>query len=219
LSLPEIVDSIRRERPGSLAEVEGPSIGPDGEPHYRLKWLMPNGRVEWLDRPARRSPPGPNAGPQRRPLPPSASDQRRNLRPPPEAYVPPQPRPNLGQPGGPPTRFRQPPPGVGADPRFRGGRPPPQRQEFSPGPPPEFAGPPPGFDRPPPRNRGIVDRPPPPRNGGNFDRPPPPRSRGDFGQAPPRARGNFSGGPESSRRPPPPPRAPDGDPRGPRRYR
>jgi hypothetical protein len=52
-SLGEILNGIRRERPGSLADVQGPNMGPAGEPHYRLKWLTPDGRVLWLDTDAR----------------------------------------------------------------------------------------------------------------------------------------------------------------------
>src|SRR5215469_11292243 len=40
-SLDEILSGIRRQRPGSLADVQGPNAGPAGEPHYRLKWLTP----------------------------------------------------------------------------------------------------------------------------------------------------------------------------------
>jgi len=74
-SLNDILNDVRRQRPGSLADVQGPDIGPAGEPHYRLKWVSPNGRVEWLDTDARtgrvlgagpdRGPRvGPNAGPR-----------------------------------------------------------------------------------------------------------------------------------------------------------
>ncbi|HXJ01290.1 MAG TPA: hypothetical protein VNH44_08695 [Micropepsaceae bacterium] len=52
-SLDEILNGIRRERPGSLADVQGPDAGPQGEPHYRLKWLTPDGRVLFLDTDAR----------------------------------------------------------------------------------------------------------------------------------------------------------------------
>ena len=52
-SLNEILNGIRRERPGSLADVQGPNVGALGEPHYRLKWLTPDGRVLWLDTDAR----------------------------------------------------------------------------------------------------------------------------------------------------------------------
>src|SRR3954469_10563410 len=52
-SLDQILNGIRRERPGSLADVQGPKAGPSGEPHYRLKWVTPDGRVQWLDTDAR----------------------------------------------------------------------------------------------------------------------------------------------------------------------
>src|SRR5215510_6584783 len=52
-SLDQILNGIRRERPGSLADVQGPNPGPSGEPHYRLKWVTPDGRVQWLDTDAR----------------------------------------------------------------------------------------------------------------------------------------------------------------------
>ena len=52
-SLDEIVNGIRRQRPGSLADVQGPSPSPEGEPRYRLKWVTPDGRVLWLDTDAR----------------------------------------------------------------------------------------------------------------------------------------------------------------------
>jgi hypothetical protein len=75
-SLGEILNGIRRERPGNLADVQGPNMGPAGEPHYRLKWLTPDGRVLWLDTDARtgrvmgvegddRGPPGPPPPPPR----------------------------------------------------------------------------------------------------------------------------------------------------------
>ena len=51
--LGDILDNVRRERPGNLADVQGPNIGPQGEPHYRLKWVSPDGRVQWLDTDAR----------------------------------------------------------------------------------------------------------------------------------------------------------------------
>jgi hypothetical protein len=51
--LGDILDSVRRQRPGNLADVQGPHMTPSGDPHYRLKWVSPNGRVEWLDTDAR----------------------------------------------------------------------------------------------------------------------------------------------------------------------
>jgi hypothetical protein len=53
LSLGEILDSVRRQHPGNLADVQGPNTGPLGEPRYRLKWVSPDGRVQWLDIDAR----------------------------------------------------------------------------------------------------------------------------------------------------------------------
>ena len=47
-SLDEILNGIRRQRPGNLADVEGPNPSPGGEPQYRLKWVTPDGRVLWL---------------------------------------------------------------------------------------------------------------------------------------------------------------------------
>ena len=157
-SLNEILNGIRRERPGSLADVEGPNTGPYGEPHYRLKWLTPDGRVLWLDTDARTGRvlgvqgddrgPGPGAMPGRQP-PQGALDNRRNYGPPQGAYGPP-PRPQFGQPGGPPGRFRPPPPGYRGGPEgaYRG---PPPRDEYRQGPPPP---PPQNLNRQPPRGRG-----------------------------------------------------------------
>ncbi len=109
-SLGEILNGIRRERPGSLSDVQGPVAGPQGEPHYRLKWLTPDGRVLWLDTDARtgrvlgvegddRGPPGPSRG--------GFFTQRRGNFPPDESSGPP---PGYG-PGPPPGYDRGPPPG------------------------------------------------------------------------------------------------------------
>jgi hypothetical protein len=130
-SLNEILNGIRRERPGNLADVQGPNAGPRGEPHYRLKWLTPDGRVLWLDTDARtgrvlgvegddRGPPGPPRG---------RFGQRQG------DFVP-------GGPGGPPPGYdRRPPPAYGRSP------PPGYNQ----GPPPGYGrSPPPGYDRGPP---------------------------------------------------------------------
>src|SRR5260370_1624211 len=92
-SLDEIMRGIRRERPGSLADVQGPNVGPAGDPRYRLKWVTPDGRVLWLDTDARtgrvlgvegddRGPPMP---------PPRGAFGQRNFRPwcpPPPGYDP-----------------------------------------------------------------------------------------------------------------------------------
>jgi len=127
-SLDEILNGIRRERPGSLADVQGPNAGPAGDPRYRLKWVTPDGRVLWLDTDARtgrvlgvegddRGPPVPRGGF-------GGFDQRRGNfgRGGPE---------DLGPPEGPPRDFGR-------------GR----QRSFDPGPPPGFdQGPPRGFGR------------------------------------------------------------------------
>ena len=132
-SLDEIMNGIRRERPGSLADVQGPNIGPAGDPRYRLKWVTPDGRVLWLDTDARTGRvlgvEGDDRGPPL-PPPPGAFGQRRSFGP--NGPVPP-----------PPGYGRGPPPG------------------YDRGPPPGYqGGPPPGYYRGPPDggpNRGPRD--------------------------------------------------------------
>jgi hypothetical protein len=117
-SLNEILNGIRRERPGSLADVQGPNPGAFGEPHYRLKWLTPDGRVLWLDTDART---GRVLGVE--------GDDRRVQRPPPGAsfgqrrqdYYP------DGPPVGPPNGYQRGIPGGierGLPPGYNGGPPP-----------------------------------------------------------------------------------------------
>ena len=118
---------IRRERPGNLADVQGPNIGPAGDPRYRLKWITPDGRVLWLDTDARTGRvlgvEGDDRGP---PVPlPRGVLGRRNLGP--------------GDPGPPPPGYDGPPPG------------------YAGGPPPGYRGPPPGYQRGPPPDRGPPD--------------------------------------------------------------
>lgn len=121
-SLGEILDNVRRQRPGNLADVQGPNIGPAGEPRYRLKWVSPNGRVEWLDTDARTgrvlgaqgAGPGPRAfpnpgGPRR-----GAYGPRGQNFAPPVAGAPRGPEPGFGR-G--PGFGRDPGPGLGRDPR------------------------------------------------------------------------------------------------------
>jgi hypothetical protein len=213
-SLDEILNGIRRERPGSLADVEGPNFGPSGEPHYRLKWLTPDGRVLWLDTDARTGRvlgvqgddrgPGPGAAPAPR----GAQGQTR-------------PRPNFNGPaddydfGAPGIR----PPRGGARTR----RPVPE-QNFAPGQQPDMYGPPPGVRRgpPPPPNyrRGPAppgfDRGPVQRQ--RFDGGPPPQQRFNGAPNPPRngfRNGNGFGGGTANRSGPRPPRGE----RGPRNFR
>jgi hypothetical protein len=113
-SLNEILNGIRRERPGSLADVQGPNAGPQGEPHYRLKWLTPDGRVLWLDTDARTGRVLGVEGDDRRPPGPPRGGQRRN-------YYP------DGPPVGPPNGYQRGIPGGldrGLPPGYNGGPPP-----------------------------------------------------------------------------------------------
>jgi hypothetical protein len=52
-SLERILPQIRSRHPGKFYDAEGPYRGPDGQYHYRLKWMTPNGRVVWFDADAR----------------------------------------------------------------------------------------------------------------------------------------------------------------------
>lgn len=47
--LDRIIEGIRNSRSGSFYDAQGPFQGPDGRPHYRIKWMTPEGRVIWLD--------------------------------------------------------------------------------------------------------------------------------------------------------------------------
>src|SRR5581483_5115837 len=51
--LDQILPEIRRTHPGQFVDTDGPSEGPDGNAHYHLKWMGPDGRIEWLDTDAR----------------------------------------------------------------------------------------------------------------------------------------------------------------------
>lgn len=53
LPLDRILPGIRATRPGQFYDADGPTQGPDGQEHYHLKWMSPDGRVEWLDTDAR----------------------------------------------------------------------------------------------------------------------------------------------------------------------
>ena len=187
-SLDEILNGIRRERPGNLADVQGPDMGPAGEPHYRLKWLTPDGRVLWLDTDARtgrvlgvegddRGPPG-SAGPPRGGFP-GFGQRRGNFSPGESAGGPPPAPPPDAEPGaqrgyrGPRGYDRGPPQGNQAPPPDYQGRPqggyrgPPQGYQ---GPPQGYQGPPRGYNQGPPggfnRGGGGGDR--GPRGGGRF---------------------------------------------------
>jgi hypothetical protein len=52
-SLDQILPQIRQQHPGTLYDADGPFVGADGRAHYRIKWVTPEGRVQWLDADAR----------------------------------------------------------------------------------------------------------------------------------------------------------------------
>jgi len=157
-SLDQILNGIRRQRPGNLADVQGPIPSPAGEPRYRLKWVTPDGRVLWLDTDARTGRvlgvEGDDRGPGPRP----------GL-PPPGYGVPPAPPPPPGYRGIPPGAVPPGavPPGYGPAPPVFGPRPGVMPQPPAYGPPPGFGarrfvprGTPPGGARiPPRRERGF----------------------------------------------------------------
>jgi hypothetical protein len=51
--LDRILPEVRRNHPGRFYDAEGPFQGMDGQMHYRLKWMTPDGRVLWFDANAR----------------------------------------------------------------------------------------------------------------------------------------------------------------------
>ncbi len=51
--LDRILPGVRHDYPGDFYDAEGPTPGPDGQEHYHLKWMTPDGRIEWLDTDAR----------------------------------------------------------------------------------------------------------------------------------------------------------------------
>ena len=51
--LDQILPGVRRTHPGQFYDADGPNPAPDGSPHYHLKWMTPDGRIEWLDTDAR----------------------------------------------------------------------------------------------------------------------------------------------------------------------
>jgi hypothetical protein len=51
--LDRLLPGIRRDHPGNFYDAEGPTYGPEGDPHYHLKWMTPDGRVIWYDTDAR----------------------------------------------------------------------------------------------------------------------------------------------------------------------
>jgi uncharacterized membrane protein YgcG len=53
LTLDRILPEVRRTHPGQFYDADGPTGSPDGSQHYHLKWMTPDGRIEWLDTDAR----------------------------------------------------------------------------------------------------------------------------------------------------------------------
>ena len=53
LPLDRILPGVRATHPGQFYDADGPTPGPDGSEHYHLKWMAPDGRIEWLDTDAR----------------------------------------------------------------------------------------------------------------------------------------------------------------------
>src|ERR1700761_2056243 len=51
--LDRLLPQIRRAPPRPFYDADGPTPGPDGQPHYHLKWMTPDGRIVWLDADAR----------------------------------------------------------------------------------------------------------------------------------------------------------------------
>ena len=51
--LDRLLPEVRRSVPGQFYDADGPVPGPDGSPHYHLKWMTPDGLIEWLDTDAR----------------------------------------------------------------------------------------------------------------------------------------------------------------------
>lgn len=51
--LDRVLPQVRRHYPGTFYDADGPFMDESGNPHYRLKWMTPEGRVIWLDTDAR----------------------------------------------------------------------------------------------------------------------------------------------------------------------
>ena len=47
--LDHLLPGIRLSHPGELSDAHGPTYGPSRNPHYHLKWVTPDGDVNWLD--------------------------------------------------------------------------------------------------------------------------------------------------------------------------
>jgi len=52
-TLDRILPGVSSRYPGTFYDAEGPFPDANGTPHYRLKWMTPEGRIIWLDTDAR----------------------------------------------------------------------------------------------------------------------------------------------------------------------
>jgi uncharacterized membrane protein YkoI len=52
-TLDRLLPTIRRSHPGEFSDAHGPIYDESGDPHYRLKWITPDGNVFWFDTDAR----------------------------------------------------------------------------------------------------------------------------------------------------------------------
>jgi hypothetical protein len=97
-TLDRILPGVSSRYPGTFYDAEGPFPDANGTPHYRLKWMTPEGRIIWLDTDART---GRVTGVQQNY--PRAYDYRappRYAAPPAGAYSPPGYRGGYGYPRG-----------------------------------------------------------------------------------------------------------------------
>jgi hypothetical protein len=120
--LDHLLPGIRRAHPGDFYDAEGPTYGPEGDPHYHLKWMTPDGRIIWFDTDARngrvlRASPGRDSFDSHQGAPSFGRDR----------FDPHQAGPPFGR-----ERFDS-----------RQGGPPPGRERFD----PHQGGPPPGYER------------------------------------------------------------------------
>ncbi|HEY5337236.1 MAG TPA: hypothetical protein VIJ85_03460 [Rhizomicrobium sp.] len=51
--LDRILPQVYSRYPGTFYDAHGPFLDESGNPHYRLKWMTPDGRIIWLDTDAR----------------------------------------------------------------------------------------------------------------------------------------------------------------------
>jgi hypothetical protein len=51
--LDRVLPQVRSRYPGTFYDADGPYMDESGNPHYRLKWMTPEGRIIWLDTDAR----------------------------------------------------------------------------------------------------------------------------------------------------------------------